>query len=120
MNVLPMPRMSEADFQRSVCELARIYHWDYLHVRKSMGRRGGAAGWQTTTNVKGWPDLLLWKAGCGVIAAELKSDTGRTTLEQDRVLASLRASGAVEAVVWRPSDLDAIAKRLARRPEAVA
>jgi hypothetical protein len=115
VNVLPRPTLSEAEFQQAVMDLARIFHWDVLHVRKSIGRRNGKAGWQTTTNIRGWPDLFMFKAGCGCIAAELKSATGKVTDEQRTVLASLAAAG-VDAYVWRPADLDAIAARLKRRP----
>ena len=111
---LPTPAVTEALFQRQVTDLADICGWHWLHVRKSLGRRDGKRAWQTTTNLKGWCDLLLWKPG-RVVAAELKSDTGKTTPEQDAVLASLAAAG-IETHVWRPADWDAIAATLGRRP----
>lgn len=104
---------TEAQFQRQVTDLADIYGWRWLHVRKSVGRRNGSAAWQTTTNLKGWPDLLLWRSG-RMVAAELKSATGKVTPEQSEVLASLRGAG-VDVYVWRPDDLEDIAACLSRR-----
>jgi hypothetical protein len=107
------PVETEAEFQAQVVELATICGWTWLHVRKSIGRRNGKSAWQTTTNLKGWVDLLLWRPG-RMIAVELKSRTGKTTPEQDAVLASLAEAG-VETYVWRPSDWDEIAAVLGRR-----
>lgn len=96
----------EADFQQQVIELLHVYGWRHLHVRRSIGRGGGGRKWQTTTNVKGWPDLFCWHEGQQrTLAAELKSETGKATDEQLEVLASLRAAG-VEVHVWHPADLD--------------
>lgn len=111
---LPAPALSEAAFQQQVTELATICGWTWLHVRKSIGRRQGKAAWQTTTNLKGWCDLLLWRPG-RIVAAELKSDKGKTTPEQDDVLASLRAAG-VDTYVWRPANWGDIARVLGARP----
>lgn len=105
--------MTEAELQAQIMELATITGWRFLHVRKSIGRRDGRRGWQTTTNLKGWPDLLLWKPG-RIVAAELKSDTGQTTPEQRDVLGSLAAAG-VECFVWRPCDWAEIGSTLGRR-----
>lgn len=102
--------VTEADFQRQVVQLAAILGYETLHIRRSIGRRGGKAGWQTTTSIDGWPDLLLWRPG-RMIAAELKSDTGKPTDAQLRVLASLAAAG-METHLWRPADLDTIAETL--------
>lgn len=90
----------EATFQAQVVELARILGWQVLHVRRSIGK---GHRWTTTTSVKGWPDLFLWHPRHGVLARELKTDTGKLTAEQEEVLASLCAAG-VDAGVWRPVD----------------
>ncbi len=109
--------LTEAEWQAQVVELAHILGWEVLHVRRSIGRRNGKAGWQTTTSIAGWPDLLMWR-GPRLIAAELKSETGKATREQLRVLAGLRAAG-VETFLWHPSDLPEIADAL-RRPTLCA
>lgn len=85
-----------------------------MHVRKSIGRRGGARGWQTTTSIDGWPDLLLWnvrRPERGLIALELKSEKGTPTAAQIQVLAELARAG-VRTMLARPSDFDAVQKLL--------
>jgi hypothetical protein len=108
--VVPSPPITEAEFQAQVVELAAICGWSHLHVRRTIGR---GRKWTTSTNLAGWPDLLLWRPG-RVVAAELKAEHGKTTPEQVAVLASLAAAG-VETHVWRPSDFEAIASTLGRR-----
>lgn len=97
--------IDEATFQAQVIELAELLGWTVLHVRKSIGRRNGARAYQTTTSVKGWPDLFLWHPRHGVLARELKTDDPRSqpTPEQVAVIASLCAAG-VDAGIWRPAD----------------
>lgn len=103
--------MTEAEFQAVVVELAHVLGWHHLHVRRTIGK---GRRWTTATNVVGWPDLFLWhERQHRTLAAELKSDTGKTTPEQEAVLASLNAAG-IEVHVWRPADLDDIARTLTR------
>lgn len=97
--------LTEAEWQTQVVDLLHIHGWTHLHVRRSIGRRGGKAGWQTTTNIAGWPDLFAWHPEHGFAALELKSERGRATVDQRAVLASLAEAGAV-TLVARPSDLD--------------
>lgn len=110
--------LSERDWQAQVVELFGLYGWQVLHVRRSIGRRGGGPAWQTTTSIKGWPDLLLWHPDrrLGPIAVELKAEKGRLTDDQRAVLDGLGRCG-VEVHVWRPSDWDdavAVAERARR------
>jgi hypothetical protein len=105
--------VTEAAWQEQVTQLAGLCGWRVLHVRKSLGRRNGGRAWQTTTNVKGWPDLYCWKRG-RTLAVELKSEDGKTSPEQREVLASLSEAG-VEVYVWRPSDLEEAKRVLSRR-----
>lgn len=103
--------VTEAEWQQQVLDVAAIYGWQHLHVRKAIGRRGGARGWQTTTNIDGWPDLLLWNPRHDVgylVALELKSDSGRPTDAQLAVLAQLSATGLIRTMVARPDDFDAV------------
>lgn len=104
-----VPGMSEAEWQEQVIDLAHLYSWRHMHVRRAIGK---GRRWVTATNVA-WPDLTLWHPGQGrTICAELKSATGVVTAEQRRVLDELDASG-VPSYVWRPDDLDDIAAILA-------
>lgn len=99
--------ITEAAWQEQVTDLARLLGWQWLHVRRSLGRRGGKQGWQTTTNIKGWPDLFLWHPVHGFAALELKSQKGNPTTEQLAVLRDLSYAGA-RTMVARPSDIDAV------------
>lgn len=106
--------MTEAEWQQQVIETAKLYGWRALHVRRSIGRRGGQRGWQTTTSIDGWPDLLLWnvrRPERGLVALELKADKGKATDEQLRVLSELTAAG-VRTMLARPSDFDDVHEML--------
>lgn len=102
------PPISEAEFQAQVVELAGILGWRVMHVRSSIGK---GKRWTTATSVVGWLDLFLWHSRHGVLARELKSDTGKVTPEQAEVIQSLNEAG-VNAGVWRPSDWDEIQRTL--------
>ena len=89
--------LSERDFQTQVVELARITGWQTMHVRRTIGKGNK---WVTGTSVPGWPDLAIWGHG-RFILAELKTDRGTLTAEQEKLVASLRAAG-VDVRIWRP------------------
>ena len=108
--------MTEAEFQQQVIDAAHLFGWRHLHVRKSIGK---GKRWTTTTNVVGWPDLLLWKPGRPFVALELKVPPNKPTAEQLDVLASLRAAGAV-ALVVDPDDIDMLVNLFRRRAEVEA
>jgi hypothetical protein len=102
--------LTEAQWQAQVVGIAHHTGWLVCHTRPSEGRRRGERAWQTTTSVKGWPDLVLARPGAGVIFAELKSDRGRLSAEQRDVLATLDGSAGdgVHVCVWRPRDFDQV------------
>lgn len=110
VNVLPAARMTEAQWQQVVTDLAHACGFGCNHHRRSIGK---GHRWTTATSVVGWPDLTIYGHG-RLIFAELKTDTGKLTHEQVLVLASLRCTPA-EVYVWRPSQLDEIASLLGRR-----
>lgn len=110
---VPAPDITEAEWQEQVVQLAHLYGWECLHVRRSIGRRGGKSAYQTTTSIKGWPDLYMWRPG-EHIAVELKREKGRLTEEQRTCLRGL-ANAGVRVFVWRPSDLDEVQRVLGRR-----
>jgi hypothetical protein len=88
--------MTERDFQRQVLDLARILGWQAYHPALSK--------WSE----RGWPDLALVRPP-RLVFAELKAEAGKVTEHQARWLALLRACPGVEAYLWRPSELEAIA-----------
>lgn len=106
------PRITEAEWQEQVIELARMLGWQHMHVRRSIGK---GRRWTTATNVDGWPDLTLIRPTDDydgeIIFVELKAQNGIATDEQLAVHDMLRKAGH-DAYVWRPSDLDAANERL--------
>ncbi len=84
-------RITEAQWQRQVIDIARLHRWDVHHSADS--RRAHA----------GWPDLVLVGHGRALFI-ELKTETGRLRPAQTRWLAALAAAG-LEVAVWRPHHL---------------
>jgi hypothetical protein len=83
--------VTEQQLQGAVIDLCRLFGIACYHPYFS--RR----------SVPGWPDLAI----CGTrrfITRELKSATGKVTIEQERWGRMLREAG-VSWDVWRPDDL---------------
>ena len=101
--------MSEDDLLSAVLDLCKVRHWRTLHIRPLRT----VHGWRTAVQGDGvgFPDIIAIR-GSRMIAAELKSDKGKTTAEQDAWLEAFRLYGA-EAYTWRPYQLQAIAAVLA-------
>lgn len=106
-------KLTEAEFQEQVLEVAHTYGWKHLHVRRSIGK---GRRWTTSTNVP-WPDLTLWRPGRGggFLVRELKVADVWQDGQKD-VIAELVAAG-VDADVWWPHDFDndRIVTELSRR-----
>lgn len=119
--------MTEKAFQRQVTELAQLLGWHWVHVSHSpQVNRGIVTRYTTPTHGtlgKGWPDLMLIRErDQRLIFAELKSEAGKVSPEQERVLDVLRAldgrlaavaSPLIEVFVWRPHDIEEIERILA-------
>lgn len=107
--------VTEREFQAQVLTLAARLGWQAWHDRATnAARRCSACGAtrRVPRNDPGWPDLVLVRRP-RVVFAELKSERGAPTAEQEAWLDELRACGQ-EAYVWRPSQLDEIEEVLAR------
>jgi hypothetical protein len=102
-----MLHISEASFMAQVKALAYIHGWVVHHSQPSMTRTGR----YMTMGSVGFCDLVMAHRDKGVIFAELKTQKGKTTAAQDYWGSSLERH--VEYYVWRPSDFDFIAQRLA-------
>lgn len=102
---------TEAAWQEQVIDLLKIHGWRWLHVRRSLGKRNGRSAWQTTTNIKGWPDLFCWHPVHGFLALELKSPKGLIRPEQLDVMHELATAGA-RTMIARPADLDEVERWL--------
>jgi VRR-NUC domain len=91
-------QVTEAAFMAAVRELAALTGWRVLHIYDS--RRSSS----------GFPDLLMARRD-RLVAAELKSATGRVRPAQTEWLAALAAAGC-ETHVWRPDDWSSVEKTL--------
>lgn len=102
--------MTEAELQANIVEMAEQWlGYTWVHFRPARTEHG----WRTPVSGplgKGWPDLILVR-GARIVAAELKSDSGKVAPEQEYVLGVLAAAG-VETHVWRPKDWDSIVEAL--------
>ncbi len=100
--------ITEAEFQGQLIDLAHIYGWKVAHFRTARTLKG----WVTPVSAdgKGFPDLVMVR-GNRLIAAELKSERGKTTEEQRDWMRSLSDAGA-EIYLWRPSDWTQIIRAL--------
>lgn len=106
-----LPPQSEDEFLRQVMELAVLSGWATAHFRPAM-TKGGRWVTAVSGDGKGWPDLVL--VNDRVIFAELKTDAGTLTPDQERWGRNLKAAGA-EYYVWRPRDWPVIVATLGRR-----
>lgn len=104
-----MNETTEALFLDQVCTIARLQGWLVFHPTP---HRVGSAAWRT--DGKGFPDLCLAHRDRGVVFAELKTDVGRLSKEQNDW--GLAIDPHCEYHIWRPNDLEAIAKRLGFKP----
>lgn len=95
-----LPPESEDDFQRAVIGLAKLHRWRTAHFRPLMTAKGL---WRTAVqgDGRGFPDLILVR-GKRMIAAELKSEKGTLSAEQEEWLEALREN--IEVYCWRPSN----------------
>jgi hypothetical protein len=98
--------MTEEAFQRWVVDVARLFKWHVHHTRPARTRDGR---WMTPIQGdRGYPDLTLARNG-RIIFAELKTEKGRPTADQQEWLRALKgtadaAPGLPEVYVWRPHD----------------
>lgn len=95
-----MPKPSESEWQQTVTSALSTFGWDWMHVRRTRGKGGM---WTTSTSQPGWPDLVALRGGL-VLGIELKSETGKVTVEQLEWLG--RFSRLVGGRAWlvTPSD----------------
>lgn len=101
---------SEKIWMDKVIHIALMCGWQVDHTPPMRYPNGAVR----TGGLRGKPDLcLIHPAGRGIIWAELKTEKGRLSPEQVKVIGSLKANGA-EVYVWRPSQIDLVAERLGR------
>ena len=81
-------KISEAQFQAQVIQLAKLYGWNCYFT------------WKSINSPAGFPDICAVK-GKRLLFAELKSATGELSPEQSFWMLGLMATGA-EAYLWQP------------------
>src|SRR5690348_14045149 len=96
----PARTITEKQFMQQVMDLARYTGWTAYHT------------WNSQHSTAGFPDLCLVRPP-RLIFAELKTERGRVRPEQVAWLELLGDCPLVEVALWRPSDIDRIAKALA-------
>ena len=88
---------TERQFQNFVIARALNNGWTYYHAPDNKPDKSG----RIQNIVKGFPDMVLVKDG-KIAYAELKTQTGRASVEQKEWLQKLAATGA-DTFIWRPS-----------------
>ena len=87
--------ISEKQFESQVKDLARTFNWFYYHT------------WRSIHSPAGFPDVVMIRDK-RIVVAELKSEKGKVSPEQEEWLAVFRATGLTEVYLWRPSMFDEI------------
>lgn len=96
-----MIKLSEKQFSRQVCDLARVFGWKVYKT------------WISIHSPAGFPDLVLVRPP-QLIFAELKSERGKLSLAQAEWIDALGRSGSHQVYIWRPSDFEIIERTLRR------
>lgn len=97
-----MPRlgaMTERELSQALVNAARTMGWKVYRT------------WNSINSPKGFPDLTMVR-NSRLIFAELKTDSGKVTPDQEEWAGALVASGRCEYYLWRPADLEAAYKIL--------
>ncbi len=89
----------ESEFQSSVLEAATALGWKWYHTRDSRH------------SPEGFPDLVLVKPP-RVVFAELKTETGKLSVDQLVWYGLLLQCPSVEVYAWRPRDMDEVIRIL--------
>lgn len=90
--------MTEADWQKRVTDYCDVLRLRWHHETDSRRSKSG------------FPDLVIVGPG-GVLFAELKTVSGKVSVEQAAWIRDLRDAGAL-AVVWRPDAWPLVASTL--------
>lgn len=92
-------RLSERDLAGYVRDLAQVLGWRRYHT------------WLAKHSPAGFPDEVLVRPP-RLVFAELKSASGKLRPDQEAWLDALSEVPGVEVYLWRPEDMDEIARVL--------
>lgn len=95
----PVTLVTEADFQQTVIDFAKLRAWSVYHTHDS---RSSAAG---------FPDLVLARPP-QLLFVELKTEAGMVSQAQKEWVQVLNSCDKVMATVWRPRQWDVIQRIL--------
>lgn len=106
------PKVTEAQFQRQVIQLAQMTGWRVAHFRPAQNARGD---WRTpvAADGKGFPDLVLVRET--VLFVELKVNGNKLAPDQVAWRDALTHAGA-NWHLWTDDDWPAIEQTLKRTP----
>lgn len=105
----PKPRgMTEKHWAAVVVRIARLHGWDVFWTWNSRHTPAGEPDLRMLKVTK-YPDRHVGR----YLLAELKTDAGKLTTEQQRVASRLWCCAGVEFYVWRPKDLSEVIEVLA-------
>jgi VRR-NUC domain-containing protein len=86
-------QMTERELRQSIVRAAREFGWRVYFT------------WSSMHSPAGFPDLCMVR-GDRLLFAELKTDKGKVTPDQQAWVDELRASGRCEVHLWRPADIE--------------
>ena len=89
---LLLERMPERDWRQWTLDYARLRHWLAYFT------------WSSRHSPEGFPDLVLCRPP-RLVLAELKSQRGRLTVEQQGWQDALSRVTEISNHVWRPTDM---------------
>jgi len=92
--------MPEGTLLAEVRALAKRYGWNGVYHTHDSRK-----------SEPGFPDIVICN-GHSLLLKELKTNTGKLTMDQQRWLSLLQHCNTIEAGVWRPRDLAQIEQRL--------
>ena len=106
------PKITEAQFQDLLIDLAHLFSWKVAHFRPAFTKRG----WRTPVQAdgKGFPDLVLVRER--IVWVELKAEGAKLSEEQGWWRDWLLEAGG-EWHTWKPSDFDEAAEILRRKED---
>jgi hypothetical protein len=99
------PRVSEAEWLRTVGDALTLHGWWWYHARPA---RRASGKWVTPvqgSGSRGFPDVFAAR-GSRLLALELKAEGGRVSPAQLEWIERLRAAGIEAHIVRLPADLD--------------
>ena len=104
------PPITEQVFQSQIVELAHLFGFTVLEIRKARTKRSWRTPWGA--DGEGYPDLTMFKSQRRV-AIEVKSEKGKLSDHQQLWLDILAVAG-FETYVFRPSHYDLVVEILHR------